>query len=230
MLLPIRRVGKIGVYGQKTRLLQRRLSYEAFGLTFKVAVVWRYIGSSASIDPSLNDVQTKIFWEVPDRAYHEEAVQIPIGMDALPEVKSDFSRFGYIDPLQNENLFRVHIDDFTPLGRYMVVGDVFELPFFEKNGKKVFWEVTDVDLKSEYEKFIAIIHASPLDDSRKTNAIAIDQSNDSLLTDLMAGADDEYSEQVPTKELSVEPQEADESFDHRSDLITSFLDDPTKIL
>jgi hypothetical protein len=230
-MLPIRRVGKIGVYGDKTRLLQRKLSYESYGLTFKTAVVWRYLGSKKSLSPELTDVQTKVFWEVPDRAYHEVAVQIPIAMEHLPEIKSDFSRFGYIDPLQNENLFRIHIDDFEPLGRYMVVGDVFEMPFFEKDGKKVFWEVTDVDLKTEYEKFISIIHASPLGDSRKTESIGIDQSNDDLLVDLMNSAEEEYQEQVPVRELTLEENPTpDEDFDHRSDLVSGFLDDPEKLL
>jgi hypothetical protein len=229
-MLPIRRIGKIGVYGTKTRLLQRRLSYEVYGLTFKTAVVWRYLGSKASLSPELTDVQTKVFWEVPDRAYHEEAVQIPIGMELLPEVKADFSRFGYIDPLQNENLFRVHIDDFEPLGRYMVVGDVFEMPFFEKNDQKVYWEVTDVDIKSEYEKFIAIVHASPLGDSRKTNSISVDQSNDSLLTDLMNEADEEYQDQVPVQDLVLDTDIEPVDFDQRSDLVSGFLDDPDKIL
>lgn len=230
-MLPIRRIGKIGVYGTKTRTLQRRLSYEAYGLTFKTAIVWRYLGSKQSISPDITDVQTKVFWEVPDRAYNQELVQMPIGMEALPELKADFSRFGYIDPLQNENLFRVHVDDFLPLGRYMIVGDVFELPFFEKDGKKVYWEVTDVDLKSEYEKFIAIIHASPLGDSRKTNDIPIDQSNDSLLTDLMNEAEEEYAKQVPTKEPSLDDSPIpDDIFDSRSDLVSGFLDDPEKIL
>lgn len=230
-MLPLRKIGKVGVYGPKTRLLQRRLSYEVYGLSFKTAVVWRYLGSKASNSPELTDVQTKVFWEVPDRAYHEEAVQIPIGMEQLPELKADFSRFGYIDPLQNENLFRVHIDDFEPLGRYMVVGDVFEMPFFEKDGKKVFWEVTDVDLKSEYEKFTAIIHASPLGDSRKTDDIAIDQSNDDLLTDLMNEAEEEFQEQVPVKELTMEENPIpDADFDSRSDLVSGFLDDPEKFL
>ncbi len=229
-MLPIRRLGKIGVYGPKTRTLQRRLSYEAYGLTFKTAIVWRYLGSKTSLNPSLTDVPTKVFWEVPDRAYSDVMVQIPIAMEPLPEIKADFSRFGYIDPLQNENLFRVHIDDFEPLGRYLVVGDVFEMPFFEKNGKKVFWEVTDVDLKTEYEKFIAIIHASPLGDSRKTNDIPVDQSNDDLLTQLMVEADDEFIGQVPVQGLTLEPEPEPEDFDQRSELVTGFLDDPTKIL
>ncbi|WGH49617.1 hypothetical protein [Alishewanella phage vB_AspM_Slicko01] len=229
-MLPIRRLGKIGVYGTKTRLLQRRLSYEAFGLTFKTAIVWRYIGSKDSLTPDINDVSTKVFWEVPDRAYHEVAVAIPIGMEPMQDIKADFSRFGYIDPLQNENLFRVHIDDFQELGRELIVGDVFEMPFFQKDGKKVFWEISDVDLKSEYEKFIAIIHASPLGDARKSEDIQVEQSNEFLLDDLMIDADEEYSEQVPIKGLTDDFDPEPEDIDYRNENQRSFLDDPTKFL
>ena len=118
----MRRVGKIGVYGSKTRTLQRRISFEAFGLTFKTAFVYRYLGSRANAAPDIDDIQTKVFFEVPDRAYSDVPIEIPVGMEPLPETKTDFSRFGLINPLQDETRFRFHIDDFQPLTRELIVG------------------------------------------------------------------------------------------------------------
>lgn len=224
----MRKLGKIGVYGPKTRNLQRRLSFEAFGLTFKVAQVWKYLGSKNSVTPDINDIQTKVFWEVPDRVYGEEAIGIPIGMEQMPEAKADFSRFGYIDPLQNETMFRVHIDDFEPLGRELIIGDIFEMPFFKKNGKKVFWEITDVDLKQEYEKFIAIIYASPLDHNRKSVDIGVEQSNEHLIDDFMIEMDDELEQQVPLQGTTFDPDPQPEDVDYRNKDQASFLDDPNK--
>lgn len=224
----MRRLGKIGVYGPKTRSLQRRLSFEAFGLTFKVAQVWKYLGSKQSVTPDINDIQTKVFWEVPDRVYDDAAIQVPIGMEQMAEAKADFSRFGYIDPLQNETMFRVHIDDFILLGRELIIGDIFEMPFFKKNGKKVFWEITDVDLKQEYEKFIAIIYASPLGENRKSVDIPTEQSNEYLMDDIMTELDDVLEQQVPLQGTTFDPEPQPENVDYRNKDQASFLDDPNK--
>lgn len=224
----MRRRGKIGVYGPKTRRLQRRLSFEAFGLTFKDANVYMYLGSRSSVNPHINDIQTKVFYETPDRAYDVNPKAIPIGVDPLPEAKTDFSRFGLIDPLSDEQMFRMHIDDFAILGRELIIGDVFELPFFSKNNKLAFWEVTDVDLNSEYEKFIAIIHATPLSSARTTREIPIEQSNDDLMDDIMAGAEEQYSDQVPVDRDVFDETPEKEPVDYRNPLQSSFLDDITK--
>lgn len=222
----VRKLGKIGVYGPKTRNLQRRLSFEAFGLTFKLANVWKYLGPKDG--SGINGIPTKVFWEVPDRLYCDNIVQIPIGMEPMNEAKADFSRFGYIDPLQNETMFRVHIDDFEPLGRELVIGDVFEIEFFVKNGKRAYWEITDVDLKQEYEKFIAIIYASPLGDSRTTVDIPVEQSNEPMIDNFMDELDQELSNQVPVEGTTFDPEPVPEPVDYRDKKQSSFLDDPTK--
>ena len=222
----MRRVGKIGVYGSKTRALQRRLTFEAFGLTFKSAFVYRYIGSRVNASPDIDDIQTKVFFEVPDRAYSDVPIEIPIGMEPLPETKTDFSRFGLINPLQDETRFRIHVDDFQPLEREMIVGDVFEIPFFEKYGES-YWEVTDVDFRSEAEKFIVVVHATPLSKSRATREIPVDRSNQFVMDDLMPQCDISAEDQVPNKELFLDdPVIAD--VDYRNTLQASFLDDITK--
>jgi hypothetical protein len=224
--MTLRRVGKIGVYGVKTRALQRRISFEAYGLTFKVANVYMYLGSRASDTPNINDIQSKVFFEIPDRAYADTPLPIPVGMEPLQEIKTDFSRFGLISPLQDETRFRFHIDDFEPLGREMIVGDVFELPFYTKNGD-AFWEVTDVDLRSEAEKFIAIVTATPLSASRATREIPVNRDNGDIMELMSAGLEEELSKQIPAEGLYTETPDA-EPVDYRNPLQASFLDDPNK--
>lgn len=225
-MVDLRRVGKIGVYGTKTRKLQRTISFEAYGLTFKVANVYKYLGSRANVTPNINDIQSKVFFEIPDRAYDVEPIPIPVGMEPLQEMKTDFSRFGLISPLQDETRFRFHIDDFKPLAREMIIGDVFELPFYAKNGD-AFWEVTDVDLRSEAEKFIAIITATPLSASRATREIPVNRDNGDLMDIIGEGMHDALSDQVPAEGIYAEPP-AKEDVDYRNTAQASFLDDPTK--
>jgi hypothetical protein len=146
------------------------------------------------------------------------------------ESSMDFSRFGLISPLTSEKTFRVHIDDFETLGREAIVGDVFELPFFEKDGKKALYEITDVDLKLEYEKFIAIIKATPLTDARTTAAIDKNRSNDFMMSDIMDEADEQYSEVVPSLDPAYDPIDVVETeVDYRKQNQASFLDDPDTI-
>jgi len=224
----LRRVGKIGVYGSKTRSLQRRLSYEAFGLTFKTANVYRYLGSRANDAPDIDDIQSKVFFEVPDRAYSDEPIPIPVGMESLPDTKTDFSRFGLINPLQDETRFRVHVDDFLPIGRELIIGDVLELPFFEKHGD-AYWEITDVDFRSEAEKFTVVVSATPLKTSRATREIIVDKDNESIMDDIMAGLNTVYQEQVPVEGVYLNPEEQPvEDIDYRNDLQAGFLDDLNK--
>lgn len=219
------RRGKIGVYGKKTRALQRKISYEAFGLSFKDANVYLYMGDSNNANPEISDIGNTTFAEVPDRAYRAEPITIPIGMEIQPEIKADFSRFGIIDPLSSEQMFRVHIDDFETIGREIIIGDVFEVPFFSSCDKKAYWEVTDVDTKSKYERFIAIIHATPLEDSRRTNDLNINRSNDDELKELMSAFDEDAAETVPIRGYTDDPAPEKEDVDYRDDIKRSFLDD-----
>lgn len=225
--MTVLRKGKIGVYGQKTRKLQKKLSAELFGLTFKDANVYMYLGSRANENPDINDIQTKVFYEVPDRAYSQDPVNIAIGMEPMGESGMDFSRFGIINPIGDEQTFRVHVDEFEGcLGRPLIVGDVLEIPFFERNCNKAFWEITDVDDKPSYEKFYYAIKATVLSDSRETREIPIDSGNDSFMDEVSQAADQEYTEQVPYEGFD-EPAQPTE-VDYRNKTQTSFLDDPNK--
>ncbi len=222
---------KIGVYGDKTRRFQRNLTYQLFQLTFKTANVYKYLGSRTNSTPSINDIQNKVFYEVPDRAYSTDTVEINIGMEPLSESAMDFSRFGMLNPMAGEQTFRVHQNDFACLGRNLIVGDVLEIPFLERDCKKAFFEITDVDDKPSYEKFYFTIQAVPLGDSRTTREIPVERSNDDLMSGIMDDTDAEVAEQVPYEGLDpTQTEDWDgtvpyEEVDYRDEKQSSFLDD-----
>ena len=60
---------KLGIYGPKSREFQKKIAKQYFDLSPKEANVFLYLGSRESIEPSINDIQNKVFFEVPDRAY-----------------------------------------------------------------------------------------------------------------------------------------------------------------
>jgi hypothetical protein len=224
----MRPVGKIGVYGNKTRALQRRLSFEAFGLTFKVAKVFMYLGSRTSVVPDIDDIQSTAFSETPDRAYSSYGIEIPVGMDRFQSGGMDFSRFGVINAMSDEHTFRFHIDDFDPIGRNLIIGDVFELPFYSTVDAGSFWEITDVDLKLVTEKYMVTVTAVPLSKNRKTREIIVDGDDLDPFTQIMQRSDEQAEEMVPDMIPSFEPSQVPVPFDNRNDLHTSFLDDPDK--
>ena len=224
---------KIGVYGEKTRALQRKLTRDIFNLSPKDANVYMYLGSRKSIEPHIDDIQNKVFFEVPDRAYSQTPINIQIGMDPIRAEKMDLSRFGLINPMQDEQLFRVHVDVMNEcLGRHLIIGDVLEVPFFMENCKKAFWEITDVDKDISFEQFFVVVHAVPLGDNRTTAEIPIDRSNEDLMNDIMKQTQDHSEAIVPHKGLDsvdIDP-DADyptEKTDYRNRKQASFLDDPT---
>lgn len=222
--------GKIGVYGEKTRTLQRRLTAELFGLTFKDANIYMYLGSRDSVEPHINDIQNQILFENPDRAYSVDPVNISIGMDPMGESGMDFSRFGIINPLGDEQTFRVHINEFDGcLGRPLIIGDVMEIPFFSKDCKKAFWEITDVDDKPSYERFYYTIKATVMSSSRKTREIPVERTNAAAMDFVVDGFDMAAMEQVSQLGLDPEPTQTPEPVDYRNKNQASFLDDPTKV-
>ena len=226
------RRGKIGLYGSKTRRLQRCISFEAFGLSMKDALVYLYLGDVKNLDPKVTDIGSTVFFEVPDRAYSNMPIAIPVGMELMSESAMDFSRFGLINPLGDEDNFKCHIDDFVTLGRDLMVGDVFEIPFHSKNGRRALWEVTDVDYKSEMEKYTVSIKASPLAASRKNDELSgiINRTNDDFLIDLEEAQDTVWEEQVPTNDLQFDVEAPAEinPVDKRRKEQADFLDDPSK--
>lgn len=227
----MRRLGCIGVYGAKTRALQRCLSYEAFGLTFKLAKVFRYLGDkNNTTDQNINNIGSYTFMEVPDRAYDTTTVQVPIAVERRADQKADYSRYGFIDPIANETILKMHIDDFEPLGRNLIIGDVLEIPFFKTNdGNNSFWSVDDVNIDDE-ETFLATIYVSPLGEDRRTNEIPIDSGTDSILDDISDGMEREQSEIVPSTDETYDGNPPEDEVDYRDQDQRSFLDNPNQPL
>lgn len=234
----MRRLGKIGVYGPRTRALQRKLTFEAFGLSFKSARVYKYLGSKADFrgdvipNPDINDIQTVIFNEVPDRAYDSEYVEVPIGMERFQETQMDYSRFGILSPMTEEHTFRMHIDDYQTIGRTLIVGDVFSVPFYKKENSfhplwtdsTQMWEVTDVNQKQEIEEYTITFSATPLSASRATNDLPVDGTNNDALNEIMGQFDDQVSDDVKTLGVGYDEPTQEDPIDYRYDTQENFLD------
>lgn len=226
---------KVGVYGPKTRSLQSRLSYERVSQSWKFAQVYLYLGDRSEVNPSIDDNGITAFGEVPDRAYAATPIEINIEMDRMSEQSADLSRFGIIDPMGDEEIFRVHVESYKDLGRKIMVGDVFEIPFFEEDGKRAFWEIHDVDSTSEFENYYAVIKAGTLQDKREVEEIPYNNSNSDMFNDLQSDIDTQAEEDVAyngvdTDGVTVEDPNTDtqDDYDPLDDNTGSFMDDPSK--
>lgn len=228
----VRQKTRIGVYGRKTRDLQRRMTYEAFKMTFKTGNVYKYLGDRHSIDPNINDLGNITFSEVNDRAYDKESYPIYIGMEPMSENAMDLSQYGIINPMGDDITIRVHVNDFECLGRPIIVGDAIEIPFYRDGEcREAFFEVSDVDDKPSYEKYYYTVTIHPMNDSRKTREIDLDRSNEDVFSDVMQEADEKYEEEVPFEGLDEglvdgEFTPPSEPVDYRNKKQKSFLDDP----
>lgn len=229
------KTNKIGVYGPKDRLLQKRLSYERLSLTAKTIKVWRYLGSRTNATPAITDIQDATLLENRDRAYSATPIEINAWIETLPESPLDLSRFGIVNPLGNTMQFRLHTYSFEAdaLGRFVIVGDVFEVPFLSQEGKVAYFEVTDVDRKTEFENFFVIATTVPLADSQETVEIPNKNSDDALLKILddrqTTETESEFNINGPdTTTVLVDDPTPAGSYDPRPDHGESFLDDPNK--
>jgi hypothetical protein len=226
----VARMGKIGVYGSKTRMLQRKLSYEAVGLTFKEARFFLFQGDKDDSTLSPTAFKDKVFYEIINRSYSKDYIAIPVAFDPRTHMKTDFSRFGLVNPMTAEVEYVVHIDDCALLGREPVIGDVFELPFFEDTVGYSVWEIVDVDDKRSYEEYIYTLTAVPVTKSRATRDLTINSDNESVFSTLMDEADIDYASYVPTTDVSANqttpPKSTDISYIQGTQF--DFLNDPTK--
>lgn len=189
---------KIGMYGPNDRALQSSLAYEHEELTAKVANVFMYLGSRVNATPAITDVEDPILLENVDRAYASTSIPINIWVEPLPENVVDLSALGIINPLGNEQRFRVHINSFESdgLGRYLIAGDVLQIPFFTQDGYPTYFEVQDVDRKAAFENFYVTINTVRADDNAELTEIL----NKRLMIELgtiMAAAEVITSAQVP---------------------------------
>lgn len=243
---------KIGVYQNNDRALQKRLSYERVSLTWHPVIVYKYLGSEVNDDAaSLLDIQDTLFMENPDRSYDPNGIQINAHVEQLPETPFDLSKFGIINPLEGVQVFRIHVSSFDDegMGRYIVTGDVIEVPFFQKDDIKAFFEVTDVDKKTEFENFHVVVTTVPIKDVQEMEEIPGMVSNSDIMDELQSDLDDAYERAVSNQGLNAESdlfvvrgyvedgyidpassvEYSDEStgdYDPRSDLASDFLDNP----
>lgn len=230
------KLAKVGLYGNKDRALQRQLAYEHIAHTFKTAYVWKYLGSRANTNPSIDDIQNVTFMEVPDRAYAAQPIEINIDYDRFPERTTDLSQFGIIDPSSDKNTFRVHLNSFAQdqLGRYLINGDVLEIPFLEQDGKKSYWHVDDVDRKQEFEKFYIVIDAKPLESSRRTEEIPDKNDTENVMNNVEDQLEQEFDDTVSQDGLNTDdvevtdPNDNPDDYDSRDDNQGSILDDPNR--
>jgi hypothetical protein len=228
----------IGVYGTKDRLLQARLSYERTSLTWKTVKVYKYLGSAINVTPALDDIQDPIFMENPDRAYNVTPIEINASFEPLQDEQMDLSRFGIINPLGNNQRFAFHSYSFAVdgLGRYIMVGDIIEVPFWYQEGRKSYWQVEDIDRKMEFESFMITVTASPMNDTQETTEIPNIPSNSDIMATLKIDMNDEQianftEDGYDTTEvvLDNEPVTRD-PYDPRPDATEDFLDNPTVLL
>jgi hypothetical protein len=201
------KIGRIGLYGNKDRLLQKTLSFEKTSLTHKNINVYKYLGDKTNgSNASISDMQDSIFMETTDRSYDSVPVEINAQVDNLDEAVMDLSKFGIISPIGDTQIFRVHVNSFDQdgLGRYLIVGDVIEVPFFEQNGIKAFFECTDIDKKSEFEQFHIVVTTVPVKDTQEMEDLPI-PSNSDALGDLQTQLDAAFHEDFVDGGLDSEP-------------------------
>lgn len=241
MKKPIR---KIGMYSDKTRQLQKRLSYERIWLTWKTCLVYKYLGSLTNPEDerSINDIDNIVFMEINHKAYDPNPVEIPVWFERMDGEETDLSRFGYISPIQGEERFNFHTGSFGEggdLGRYIIEGDVIEIPFLEQDGKPTRFEIVDVNRKGEFETFSIVTKGKILDDSIHSQDIPDVNTNEPMISDIMSHLTDEQKKIVEDSGLDlkdygfVDEEESNEErilYDSRNGNKNqkSFLDDPSR--
>ena len=222
---------RVGLYGPKTREFQKNLTYEAFKMTFKTGNVYRYLGDASNDNPDINDIGKNTFFEITERAYHKEPVGVYLGIEPPSESKMDLSQYGIIDPSAEELRVKIHMNDFYCLGREIIVGDAIEIPFYEVDCEKAFFEVTDVDKDQSYEKFYYNLTLKPMNDSAKTQNLDLDRSNENLFDEVKEEKDTQNEEQVPYEgvdesEINDEYTKPTEPVDYRNKKQSGFMDNP----
>lgn len=208
----------IGVYENKTRDLQARLSYERTSLTWKTINVFKYVGVLGS-NQDRNEIEDKILFETRNREYDPEPVELNAHFEPLQEEQTDLSRFGIINPLADNLRVYMHTFSFGALGlnRYIKSGDVLEIPFWNQYDEgnqliKSFWEVIEVDRKREFETFTVVVTCEPLKDRQETkdlqdingmfsNSDVMDSVFDGLVTEMDTFIDEKSDAQEVTNIL-----------------------------
>ena len=203
------KTAKIGVYGTKTRALQRRLSFEKTSLTYHEVVVYKYLGdTNLNEGSSINDISDLIFMENRDRRYDSNGITLNADVQMMESSAMSLESIGIIDVFDGQQLIRMHIDSFAQdgFGRYPIVGDVVQIPFFkDRNDKSMFFVINDVDEKNAWENYYVTISMDEIKDSQEYEEIDGIQSNSDALADLQSSLNDAYDATYVQEGLESEP-------------------------
>lgn len=215
---------KIGIYGDNDRALQRRLSYEKCSLSYHPVNVFRYLGSATNTpNAAITDIQSPLWLETNDRDYDPIPILINAAIDQpLAEGVMDLTRFGIVSALQDVLVVRVHINSFDAdqMGRYLIPGDVLEIPFFQQGNTKAFFEIDDVDRKTENENFHVVCTCSPIKDTQEMEEIPGISTNSDVLDTLQSQLDTEYEKAVGDVGIDAES----DLYVHRGYVLDDYLD------
>lgn len=236
------KTARFGHYWNKDRSLQSKLSFEHTSLTWRTALVYKYLGSKEGSSPDIDDVQTTTFMETPDRLYEQQPIEINIDFDQFEDHSFNVGDFGIIGTdIGNTYKFRLHVKSFEDIGRILIQGDVMEIPFLEydyrptetsQESQKALFEITNVDTVSAniYENFFVEVTAVPMKDRQQTEDIPVGDSNrgllDNMTDDLQQEAEDEVSKEgVDASDVETEDEDQTrEDYDPRKEPQKSFLD------
>ena len=222
----------IGVYEGKTRNLQAKLSYERTSLTWKTVNVYKYEGVYDSAGDR-TEIEDKIFFETRNRRYDPEPVELNAHFEVMQEEQTDLSRFGIINPMADNLRIYMHTYSFGSLGlnRYVKSGDVIEIPFWEQDCNKSYWEVIEVDRKPEFESFTVVVTVEPIKDRQETQDIDGMFSNsdvmDGVFNDLVVEMDTFDDEKSDVEEVTNIVDDCDESrlYNPTPNFIEDFITD-----
>lgn len=244
---------RIGRYGPLERSLQRSLSFESCSLSKHEINVYRLLGDASQAEPTISDIGSALWMETPDRTYDTDPVLINAWYDTpMQDEALSLERFGIMSPLQGVLIVKIHINSFEAdgMGRYIITGDIIEIPALEMNGKKAFFTVDDVDKRTVNENYHVVCTCNPIRDSQETAEIPNIPTDSDALDALQAQFDADYAKNVtyagvdsefdlyvardyvvddyfdPIDAVTYTNETTKVQFDPRPDRAESFLDDP----
>ena len=224
------RPSKFGVFGTKTRLLQRSISFERTTLSGRTVRIYKYLGDATNDYPSLTDRGDPILMEITDRAYDSNYIEVNVHYDPIEESVVDMTQFGVLNPLGDTHRFYFHSESFESdgMGRYPVVGDVIEMANDEMT---VYFEITDVDRKKETDIYTIVCHGKLITDGQEVQQIPNKESNESFMEDIRQSLKTEVEsvfdqEGLDTSDIQLDDETPQTPYDSRPDHTQDFLDNP----
>lgn len=244
---------RIGRYGPLERSLQRSLSFESCSLSKHEINVYRLLGDATQAEPDISDIGSALWMETADRTYDTDPVLINAWYDnPMQDEALSLERFGIMSPLQDVLIVKIHINSFEAdgMGRYIITGDIIEIPALEMNGKKAFFTVDDVDKRTVNENYHVVCTCNPIRDSQENVEIPNIPTNSDALDTLQAQLNADYAKNVtytgidsesdlyvargyvndnyvdPLDAVTYTNETTKTTYDPRPDRAESFMDDP----